>query len=163
MQRPSALQTVRRICTKAFPQHLVGLADNDKRVGVDGGDGGLDGRNLAALEGTEHHLLPVSAESASPLQQRNPQVHAQQFPGNLFAAAADDIGDLSIDGAVNHRVHGQTGDIHGDDSIKRVVDAAEGHSVQADHNYINSQAQSSDRDMVKLVFQLSQSFQTFLL
>src|SRR5699024_8234171 len=55
--RKTNLQAVRRILPEPLSQDLVGLADDDEGVGVDLGDGGLDGHDLAALEGAEHHLL----------------------------------------------------------------------------------------------------------
>ena len=103
------------------------------------------------LESAEDYLLVIPVVPPLALQERHPQLQVQDAAGDLGALGADDVGHLGVDGAVDHGVHGEAGDIHGDDAVEGVVDAAEGQRVEADDNHVNAQAQPADGQLVDLV------------
>ena len=141
------LQAVLLVPAESLAQHLVGVAHDDEGPGVDLMDQLLHGDDLPLFEGAHEHQLVLSASPALSVEIGQAPVQLLvDGGGHLPGLAGDDIGHLGGVHPVDHAVHGDGGDVQGDDAVQGAVHAPEGEGHQHDHDQVHGQQQLAHRE-----------------
>ena len=122
----------------------MGVADDDKGVGIHSLDQLLHGDDLAATEGAQNHALVLAAPGALALQQGHAPVQLQQLPGDGLILLADDIGHLGGVGAVHHPVDQQRQNIQGHNAVHGPGQVPEAQGIAQGHGHVQRQTQAAD-------------------